>query len=70
MIMCTFADQSYTIGDFAEYYELLGLPERPRRAKGKEDIMHAMHKKVFDTVLPEYAEQKAKEPAQTFLPHL
>ena len=60
MIICTFADESYTLGDFAEHYELLGLPDRPSRAKGKENIILTMHKKVFDTVLPDYAEQKAK----------
>ena len=60
MIICTFADESYTLGDFAEYYELLGLPDRPRRARGKEDVMLSLHKKVFDTVLPDYAEQRAK----------
>ncbi len=60
MIICSFADETFTLGEFAEYYELLGLPDRPRRARGKEDIMLAIHKKVFDTVLPDYAEQKAK----------
>lgn len=60
MIICTFADETYTIDDFAEYYELLGLPDRPRRGQGREGIMLSLHKKVFDTVLPDYAEQKAK----------
>lgn len=60
MIVCSFADETFTLGEFAEYYELLGLPDRPRRARGKEDIILAIHKKVFDTVLPDYAEQKAK----------
>ncbi len=60
MIICTFADESYTLSDFAEHYELLGLPDRPNRGRGKENIILTMHKKVFDTVLPDYAEQKAK----------
>jgi foldase protein PrsA len=60
MVVCTFADEALTLADFAEYYDLLGLPDRPRREKGKGDVMLAIHKKVFDAVLPDYAEQQAK----------
>lgn len=60
MIITQYVDGAYTLKDFAEYYEALGLPERPTRRAGKEAIITAMHKKVFDVVLPVYAEQKLK----------
>jgi parvulin-like peptidyl-prolyl isomerase len=60
MIMCTYTDGSRTLGDFAKLYEAVGLPERPRRDKGKEAIVQLVHRKVFDEVLAAYAEQQAK----------
>lgn len=60
MIIVQYVDGAYTLRDFAEYYEALGLPERPTRRAGKEAIITAMHKKVFDVVLPVYAEHKLK----------
>jgi peptidyl-prolyl cis-trans isomerase C len=60
MILCTYTDGARTLGDFAELYEAAGLPERPRRDKGKESIIQLVHRKVFDEVLAAYAEQEAK----------
>lgn len=60
MIICTFTDGAMTLGDFAELYENVGLPERPRHDKGKESIIQIVHRKVFDEVLAAYAEQQAK----------
>ncbi len=60
MILCTYTDGARTLGDFAELYEAVGLPERPRRDKGKEAIVQLVHRKVFDEVLAAYAEQEAK----------
>jgi len=60
MIICTYTDGSMTLGDFAELYEAVGLPERPRRDKGKEAIVQLVHRKVFDEVLAAYAEQQVK----------
>lgn len=58
--LCDYVDGVYTLKDFAEYYDQMGLPERPRRQYGKDNVVQAMHMKVFDKVLPIYAEQKAK----------
>ncbi len=60
MILCTYTDGVRTLGDFATLYEAVGLPERPRRDKGKEAIIQLVHRKVFDEVLAAYAEQEAK----------
>ncbi len=60
MLICQYEDGAYTLADFEELYEQYGLPERPRREKGREDIIYSIHKKIFDTILPDYAEQKAK----------
>ena len=60
IILCTYTDGSNTLGDFAKLYEGVGLPERPRRDKGKESIVQLVHRKVFDEVLAAYAEQQAK----------
>lgn len=60
IILCTYTDGAMTLGDFATLYENVGLPERPRRDKGKESIVQLVHRKVFDVVLAAYAEQQAK----------
>ena len=60
MILCTYTDGSFTLGDFAELYEEVGLPERPRRDKGRESVINLVHRDIFDDVLAAYAEQEAK----------
>ena len=60
MILCTYTDGSATLGDFARLYEEAGLPERPRRDKGKESVIQLVHRDIFDEVLAAYAEQEAK----------
>ncbi|MCK4237174.1 MAG: peptidyl-prolyl cis-trans isomerase, partial [Candidatus Krumholzibacteria bacterium] len=60
LIICQYVDGTYTLNDFEEIYESMGLPERPRRQYGKENIVQIMHKRVFDAVLPAYAEQDIK----------
>lgn len=60
MILCTYTDGSATLGDFAKLYEEVGLPERPRRDKGKESVIQMVHRNIFDEVLAAYAEQQAK----------
>ncbi|UCF04242.1 MAG: peptidyl-prolyl cis-trans isomerase [bacterium] len=60
MPICQYADVTFTLEDFEETYESLGLPERPRRVYGRENIIQVMHKRVFDSVLPEYAVQTLK----------
>lgn len=60
MPICQYVDGTLTLKDFEETYENVGLPERPRRAYGRGNIIQVMHKRVFDVVLPAYAEQKLK----------
>ena len=60
MIIAQYVDGVYTLKDFQEIYETLALPERPRRQYGKESVVMAVHKKIFDQVLPVYAEQREK----------
>jgi foldase protein PrsA len=60
MILCTYTDGQATLGDFARLYEEVGLPERPRRDKGKESVIQMVHRDIFDEVLAAYAEQEAK----------
>jgi peptidyl-prolyl cis-trans isomerase C len=60
MPICQYADITLTLDDFEKTYESLGLPERPRRTYGRENIIQIMHKRVFDVVLPDYAVQKLK----------
>lgn len=60
MLICQYADGSYTLADFEQIYEATGLPARPRRQFGKEQIVQTMHRQVFDKVLPVYAEVKAR----------
>lgn len=60
MIIAQWADGSYTLKDYIKIYESLGLPDRPRRAAGKEAIIATVHETIFDSALPVYAEQKLK----------
>jgi parvulin-like peptidyl-prolyl isomerase len=60
MIVCSWVDGQYTLADFEEIYETLALPERPRRQYGRENIVQTMHKRVFDQILPVYAEVEMK----------
>lgn len=60
MIMAQYADSSYTLGDFMRIYDQLALPERPRRENGKMTIYETIHKRMWDQILPTYAEQKLK----------
>ncbi|MBN1165466.1 MAG: peptidylprolyl isomerase [Candidatus Krumholzibacteriota bacterium] len=60
MLICQYEDGSYTLADFEELYEAYALPERPRRQYGRESVIQAIHKKIFDSILPVYAEQEAK----------
>jgi peptidyl-prolyl cis-trans isomerase C len=60
MIMCTYKGGTLTLGDFADYYDKVGLPERPRRERGKQDIILMMHKSIFDDILAAYADQEIK----------
>jgi len=59
-LICQYSDGSYTLGDFEELYYRLGLPERPRRQYGREQIIQTVHKMIFDKILPVYAEDQAK----------
>ena len=58
MIMAQYDDGMFTLADFEELYNNLPLPERPRRQYGKENILQAVHKNIFDKILPVYAEQR------------
>lgn len=58
MIIAQYVDGVYTLKDFQQIYESLALPERPRRQYGKESVIIAIHKRIFDQVLPVYAEQR------------
>ncbi len=60
MIIAQYVDGVYTLKDFAEIYDALALPERPRRQYGKESVILAIHKRIFDQILPVYAEQREK----------
>lgn len=60
MIIAQYVDGVYTLKDFAQIYEALALPERPRRQYGKESVIVAVHKRIFDQILPVYAEQREK----------
>jgi peptidyl-prolyl cis-trans isomerase C len=60
MIIAQYVDGVYTIKDFEDIYEALALPERPRRQYGKESVIVAIHKRIFDQILPVYAEQRDK----------
>ena len=60
MLIAQYADSSYTLEDYLAIYEALGLPERPRREYGKEHIVESIHKRIWDIVLPVYAEQQLK----------
>ena len=60
MIIAQYVDGTYTLKDFEQIYETLALPERPRRQYGKENVIMTIHKRIFDQVLPVYAEQRDK----------
>jgi parvulin-like peptidyl-prolyl isomerase len=60
MIIAQYVDGVYYLKDFEQIYEGLALPERPRRQYGKESVVLAIHKRIFDQVLPVYAEQREK----------
>jgi parvulin-like peptidyl-prolyl isomerase len=60
MLICQFVDGSYTLQDFVELYDVMGLPERPRRDQGKKGVTQAIHMDIFDQVLPVYAKEVAK----------
>ncbi|MDZ7860462.1 MAG: peptidylprolyl isomerase [Candidatus Krumholzibacteriota bacterium] len=60
MILCEYEGNTYTLADFKYLYENLDLPARPRREKGRENIVNTMNKKFFNDVLPEYAEKRLK----------
>ncbi len=60
MIIAQYVDGVYTLKDFEDIYEVLALPERPRRQYGKESVIVAIHKRIFDQILPVYAEQREK----------
>ncbi len=58
MIIAQYVDGVYTLKDFEQIYEDLALPERPRRQYGRESVVMTIHKKIFDKMLPVYAEQR------------
>ncbi|MBN1885454.1 MAG: peptidyl-prolyl cis-trans isomerase [Candidatus Krumholzibacteriota bacterium] len=60
MVICSYLDQTITLADFVDIYTTLGIPERPFRYQGRERVIQVVHKHVFDQVLPDYAEQRAK----------
>lgn len=60
MIIAQYVDGVYTLKDFEQIYEQLALPERPRRQHGKESVIVTIHKRIFDRVLPVYAEEREK----------
>ena len=60
MILAQYSDGQYTLKDYMKIYEETGLPERPRRQYGKENIIVSIHKKIFDAMLPVYAEKNLK----------
>ena len=60
MILAQYSDGQYTLKDYMKFYEELALPERPRRQYGKESVIVSIHKKIFDTMLPVYAEKNLK----------
>jgi foldase protein PrsA len=60
MILAQYDDGVFTLGDFEDLYYRMGLPERPRRQYGRENVIMTVHKIIFDKILPVYAEQTAK----------
>ena len=60
LIICQYDDGIYTLADFEEKYEETALPERPRRAYGKENIVLLFKKMIGNKILPVYAEKIAK----------
>jgi peptidyl-prolyl cis-trans isomerase C len=60
MIIAQYADGVYTIKDFIKIYNDTPLPDRPRHQYGKESIVEAIDRQLWDTVLPVYAEKTLK----------
>lgn len=60
MILAQYSDGSYKLKDYINIYNELGLPERPRRQYGRESVIVSIHKKIFDTMLPVYADKNLK----------
>jgi parvulin-like peptidyl-prolyl isomerase len=57
MILAQYSDGKYTLKDYMKIYDETGLPERPRRQYGKQSIIVSIHKRIFDAMLPVYAEK-------------
>ena len=60
MVMAQYADGSYTIKDFIEIFNSMPIPDRPVPRMGKESIVNTIHRKIWDKVLPVYAEKTLK----------
>ena len=60
MVIATYLDETITLADFVDTYASVGIPERPFRFQGREAIIQMIHKNIFDRILPDYAEQRAK----------
>lgn len=60
MVIATYLDEKITLADFLEIYNNTGIPERPFRYQGREAVIQMVHRYIFDKILPDYAEQRAK----------
>ena len=60
MPIAQYSDSTYTLRDYVKIYYALPLPERPRRENGKEHVVESIHKRIWDVVLPAYAENVLK----------
>lgn len=60
MTLAEYADGRYTLKDYLEIFDQIGLPERPTHRMGKQAVIESIHRKIFDNALAVYAEQKLK----------
>jgi parvulin-like peptidyl-prolyl isomerase len=60
MLLLQYSDGAYTVKDFLKIYDELGIPERPRHQYGKASIIDALNGRLWDTILPVYAEKTLK----------
>lgn len=60
MLLAQYADGSYTLKDYMKIFDEIALPERPSHRRAKESIVTSIHRRIWDSALPVYAEQTLK----------
>jgi peptidyl-prolyl cis-trans isomerase C len=60
MLLAQYADGKYTVRDYIKIFDEMGLPERPTARQGREGVVISMHRKIWDGILPVYAENTLK----------